>query len=131
MVDHFQDVVWQLRDKIRNNVVLVYSARKVSKSISACSRYGFDLSYPKDRSSSLIVEFTLLDGFLLFVRRSISRDRAGWIYFVSSYCSHLLMGLILWSAKYQMTRNLRQDIRNVSPTRAAMAALASELGEQG
>ena len=108
MVDHFQDVVWQLRDKIRNEVMLAYSARKVSKAISGCSRYGSDSSYPKDCSSSLAFEFTVLDGFLLFARRAMSRDRAGWIYFVSSYCSHLLMGLIPWPAKHQMASNLRQ-----------------------
>ena len=90
MVDRFQDVEWQLRDKIRNEVVLAYSARKVSKSISACSRYGSDSSYPKDRSSSLTVEFTVLDGSLLFTRGAMSRNRAGWMYCVSSYCNHVL-----------------------------------------
>ena len=94
--------------------MLAYSARKVSKSISACSRYGSDLSYPKDRSSSLIVEFTILDRSLLFVRRAISRDRAGWIYSVSSYYSHLLIGLIPWPAKYQMARIYAKSSRNAN-----------------
>ena len=41
-------------------------------------------------------------------------DRAGWICFVSSYCSHLLIGLIPWPAKYQMARIYAKSSRNVN-----------------
>ena len=82
MVDHFQDVEWQLGHEIRNGLALAYSARKVSKSMSGCSRYGLDLSYPEDRSSRLWVASTVPDGSLLFGRGAMSRDRAGWMYCV-------------------------------------------------
>ena len=52
-----------------------------------------------------------MDGSLLFARRAMSRNRAGWMYYVSSYCSHLVMGLIHWPAKYQMARNLCQEFQ--------------------
>lgn len=90
MVDHFQDVEWQLGDEIKNGLALACGAGKISKSISGCSRYGSDSSYPKDRSSRLWVVSTVLDGSLLFARGAMSRDRAGWMDCVSSYCNHLL-----------------------------------------
>ena len=67
-----------------------------SKSISGCSRYGSDSSYPKDRSSRRWVASTVLDGSLLFARGAMSRDRAGWMYCVSSsFAFNSLMILIV------------------------------------
>lgn len=82
MIDYFQDVEWQLGDEIRNGLALAYGAGKISKSISGCSRYGSDSSYPKTVRPAF--------GSHPFARGAMSRDRAGWIYCVSSYCNHLL-----------------------------------------
>ena len=52
--------------------------------LSVVTRGTAPIHLTPDRSSSLTVEFTVLDGSLLFARRTMSTDRAGWIYFVSS-----------------------------------------------